>query len=100
MQVSSASSVEELKSVVIDNSELIIESGITKPFTKLSMDDKVSIVQSVALHSVILKTLGELSEFRDGLQSLGVAQAMSANGELLRNFYVKGNSKVTAGNNE
>ena len=52
-----------------DNFELISNCGFTKPVTRLNMEDKVLVVQSIALHEVILKTLGELSQFRDGLES-------------------------------
>jgi len=40
------------------------------------MNDKVTVVQSVALHQVILRTLGELSQFCDGLETIGVARAI------------------------
>ena len=52
--------------------------------TKLSLSDKVAVIQSVSLHEVILKALGELSQFRDGLESLGVVSAIKNNKNLLR----------------
>ena len=55
---------------------LTCECGFTKPTTRLGMNDKVTLVQSVALHQVILITLGELSQFRDGLETIGVARAI------------------------
>ena len=66
---------DELCSVVGENFDLISECGFTKPTTKLTVDDKVTLVQSVALHQVILKALGKLSQFRD-VDTLGVASAM------------------------
>ena len=78
---------DELHSVVGENFDLISECGFTKPTTKLTMDDKVTLVESVALHHVILKTLGELSQFRDGLNTLGVASAMELYGVLLQEFF-------------
>ena len=88
---------DELRSVVGENFDLISECGFTKPTTKLTMDDKVTLVQSVALHQVILRTLGELSQFRDGLDTLGVARAMKQYGVLLQEFFVNKKSGVTAG---
>ena len=41
---------DELHSVVGENVYLIFECSFTKPATKLTMDDKVTLVQSVALH--------------------------------------------------
>ena len=88
---------DELHSVVGENFDLISECGFTKPTTKPTMDDKVTLVESVALHHVILKTLGELSQFRDGLNTLGVARAMELYGVLLQEFFVNKKSRVTAG---
>ena len=68
-----------------------------KPFTKITIDDKVSVFQSIALHHVILKTLGELSQFKDGLRTLGVADAIESQGELLHDFFVNIKSDLTAG---
>lgn len=53
--------------------DLITECGFNKPLTKLELSDRVTIVQAVALHKVILSTLAELTQFREGLASLGVA---------------------------
>jgi len=61
---------DELHSIVQDNFDLISEYGFTKPTTRLGMNDKVT------LHQVILRTLGELSQFRDGLETIGVARAI------------------------
>ena len=52
---------DELRSIVGDNFDLISECGFTKPTSKLTIDDKMTLVQTVALHQVILRTLGELS---------------------------------------
>ena len=75
-----------LCSVVEDNYDLMAESGFTKPPTCLTMSDNVSVVQSVALHQVILKTFGELEQFRDGLETLEVAGAMKRYSCLSRFF--------------
>ena len=88
---------DELRSVVQDNFDLISECGFTKPTTRLGMNDKVTLVQSVALHQVILRTLGELSQFRDGLETIGVARAIEQNSAFLQEFFVKKSSRVTAG---
>jgi len=90
----SVKDADELRSVVQDNFDLISECGFTKPTTRL---DKVTLVQSVALHQVILRTLGELSQFRDGLETIGVARAIEQNSAFLQEFFVKKSSRVTAG---
>ena len=43
-----------------------------KPIAKVSLSDKVDIVQTVALQEVILDSLAELTQFRDGMKALGV----------------------------
>ena len=85
---------DELRSFVGKNLDLISECGFTKLTTKLTMDDKVTLVQSVPLPQVILRTLGELSQFRDGLDTLGVDSAMEQYGVLLQEFFVNKKSGV------
>ena len=66
--------------------DVISESGFSKPSYKLSLTDKVDLIQSVALHHVILKTLGEASQFQEGLGSLGVLQQINNMDSLCQNF--------------
>ena len=75
----------------------ISDCGFTKPPSRLSITDKVDVIQSVALHHVILKALGELSQFREGLDTLGIAKAMEQHEVLLQNFFVIKESEVTGG---
>ena len=75
----------------------IVDCGFTKPLSRLLITDKVDVVQSVALHHVLLKTLGELSQFRDGLEPLKIGKTLEQYGGLLRDFFVIKESEVTAG---
>ncbi len=86
-QILSASTPNVLKEIVTENFKLLIDSGITKPCANITLDDKVPIVQSIALDKVILKTLGELEQFKDGLQSLGVGREITKHGEILQDFF-------------
>ncbi len=63
------------------------------------MNDKVTLVQSVSLHSVILKSMAELYQFRDGLETLKVASAMKNHRGLLWDFFVNKPPSLSAGNN-
>ena len=77
--------------------DIISECGFTKP-SRLSLStDKIDQVQCIALHHVILKSLGELSQFCESLGSLGVLKAIQEHGELLRDFFVIKKSDLTAG---
>ena len=90
--------VEEFRQFVGNNFDIISECGFTKPSSRLSLStDRVDLVQCVALHHVILRSLGELSQFREGLESLGVLKAIKEHGELLRDFFIVKKSEITAG---
>ena len=70
----------------MENCELLIDAGVTKPCTNITLDDKVAVVQSVALEKVILRNLGELTQFRDGLQCLRVGKAIATTDKFVKNF--------------
>ena len=53
-------------------------------------------MQTITLHRVILQSLAELSQFRDGIQELGVAGALNQYPNLLYGFFVNGNSQEDA----
>ena len=82
---------------VVEKFEMISECGYNKPSSKLSLTDKVDLIHSVALHHVILKTLGEISQFREGLESCGVLKAINKYAPLMCEFYVVKESKLSAG---
>ncbi len=48
---------KELQTVVDTNFSTLLDRGVTKPSTSISLDDKMEIVQAVALHYVILQKL-------------------------------------------
>jgi hypothetical protein len=64
---------------------------------KLSLTDKVDLIQSVALRHVILKTLGEASQFQEGLGSLGVLQQIKQHRQLMSEFFVTRDSRLSVG---
>ncbi len=66
--------------------DILFESGFTKPLTRVSITDRPSIVQTVALHYVVLRSLAELQQFRDGMDG-NLLKALSNHGELLRPFF-------------
>ena len=85
----------ELQSVVMEEEsvDLLIRSGYTKPVFKVSTTDIVDIVQNVALQHVILDSLGELSQFCNGLSCLGVKEALCEHKDLLRSFFCTDSKK-------
>ena len=67
--------------------DVLLQCGYTKPVMKLTLPDVVDIVQSVALQHVILNTLGELTQFCEGLNCLGVKDTLSEHKDLMRPFF-------------
>ena len=52
--------------------DMLLECGFNKPVSRIQLSDRVNIVQTVTLHKVILSSLAELSQFKEGLSVLGV----------------------------
>ena len=65
---------DELRKIAMSNIDTITDCGFNKPIAKLELSDKVNIVQAVALHKVLLSSLGELTQFHEGLASMHVAE--------------------------
>lgn len=76
--------------------DVLIRCGFNKPLYNVALSDKVDIIQTIALQHVILDCLGELTQFKDGLNSLGVAEALVDYQALMRPFYCT-DSKTTIG---
>lgn len=51
------------------------------------MSDKVDIIQSVGLQEVLLNSLAELTQFKEGMKDLGVLNMIQEHKDLLRSFY-------------
>ena len=85
----------ELRSIVMEEKsiDLLIRSGYTKAVFKVSTTDIVDIVQTVALQHVILDSLGELSQFCNGLSCLGVQEALCEHKDLMRSFFCTDSKK-------
>lgn len=58
-----ANNVEELSQQSMDSIEILDECGFKKPITRLKLEDKDELIQAVALHSVLLKSLGKQPNF-------------------------------------
>ena len=90
--------VDQLQSIASENFGLLSESGFTKPTSHLMMLDKKTIVQSISLHMVILKSLAELYQFRDGMETLKVASTIKDHKDLLSDFFLMRPVILNAGN--
>ena len=88
----------ELQQIAAANIDLLIKCGFNKPGCRLELCDRANIVQAVTLHKVVLVSMAELSQFREGLCALGVADAMKRNSKLLYSYYCcEYNDELTSG---
>ena len=65
-----------MRQIAVENLDLFLECSSIKAVSRVELCDKVYSIQAVTLHKVILPTLAERSKFREGLSSLGVAEAV------------------------
>ena len=54
--------------------DLLMECGYNKPVSRVNIEDKPNIIQTITLHKVLI-SLAELSQFCSRLLALGVATA-------------------------
>ena len=93
-----ADSNESLREFAFENIEFLSQCGYTRPLQNLVLTDKVDLVQAISLQQVLLNSLGELSEFRRGLDTLDVAHAMEQYPHLLRKFFcTESKEQLTSG---
>ena len=79
--------MEQLKDTLMDEIDIFTRCGFYKPIAKVSLSDKIDIVQTVALQEVILDSLAELTQFRDGMKALGVLSMLQTHKDFFRSFY-------------
>ena len=95
LQIYNCSDVNELREMATTNIDLLIKSGFMKPTSLLDICDKKQIIQSVALDSVIVSSLAELTQFREGIYSVpGMRNALQNHSDLLEAYYCN-NHQVT-----
>ena len=94
---SSIKDVNELCPHLLENCDVILESGYTKPLMQSQVEDIPTIVQTVTLHHVILRSMGELSQFKEGMEALGVGLALKDYPSLLYPYFVHTSDTLTAG---
>ena len=73
----------------MDNIDVLVNSGFTKPVAKIELVHKEEICKCIALQKVILVSLAELSQYRDGLHKIeGIKQYLTSHFSLLEPFFV------------
>lgn len=78
----------------MDNIEILDECGFGKPITRLKLQDKADLIQAVTLHRVLLKSLAETTQFRNGLSALSVRESLEKYPKLCMQYYCSSESDV------
>lgn len=87
IQIQDAKDISVLQEVLMNNIDLFIKCGYCRPIIRVTMSKKVDIIQSVALQEVLLNSLAELTQFKEGMKDLGVLDMIQEHKDLLRSFY-------------
>ena len=98
IQIENATSDTELKTVIEASSDILIDNSITTAPSLVEFKDKVSIVKALSLQLIIIKSKGELDQLKNGLRTLGVADAMERSPVLLHSVFTTiGHVELTPG---
>ena len=93
-KVQTTTNVEEFSKLAMDNIEILEECGFGKPIPRLKLQDKADLIQAVTLHRVLLKSLAEATQFRDGLSALSVRESLEKYLKLFIPYYCSTESNV------
>ena len=63
------------------------ECAFKKPIIRLTVEDKDDLIRAVTLHSILLKFLGEATQFHDGLSVLSVHESMKKNPKISMPYF-------------
>ncbi len=87
-QIESAVDNESLRDICLDSMELAIEAGYNKPLVNLCSTDKSGLLQTLGLHFTIFCSKAVLDQFKEGLQTLGVLDAIVKYSKLMEPLFV------------
>ena len=65
----------------------VTECGFIKAIPCITIDDKITLIQTVALHHVLLQSKAEMDQFCEGLKALGVLDAVREYPGLMSPFF-------------
>ena len=81
-------SSDDLRSLALENCDVLLQSGYTKPIALFSIGEKTDIIHTITLHEVLLQSLGEAQQFKEGIGAFNVSQMLHTHGNELRPFFV------------
>ena len=76
------------RDLLTSNYDILIESGFNKPIVTETLNGKDRIVRAITLHSVVLSSLAELSQFRDGIYKIeGLKNILEKHSKIIESFF-------------
>ena len=88
LQMSGTCDIEELRTVALDSADTLIDSGCSVPIARLTPNDVPKVIETVALHSVLLIVKAELDQMMDGLQVSGVLHKIQVHPDFFRPLFL------------
>ena len=87
-----------MRSLLAANSNIICDSGYTKPLAHATLTDREAIIRTVFLHQTIFRSMAEWGQLKRGLNVLGVGEEMARSPNTLLGFFTSACTKpLTAG---
>lgn len=87
-QLRSATDDDSVRSIAMNDCDVLTECGCTKPLAQLKLADVPQLVKSAALHSTILRIKSELDQFMAGLDEAGCLHVLQEYPSLFRPMFV------------
>ena len=75
-QISGATCDDDAKRIAMTNCDILVNSGVTKPLSNLTLADVPLLVQCAARDNTILRIKSELDQVTSGLCDAGTLQAI------------------------
>lgn len=97
-QLEGIEDVTLLRKALFDATDVVINSGYTKPLTSAEVSDRKEITETVSLHCTLLQSLAEMDQLKRGLNVLGVANYMKDYPLFFTSYFTSQDSqKLSAG---
>jgi hypothetical protein len=82
---------ESLQEILFGASDVVFNSGFTKPLTSIKLSDVNDVLKAITLHNTILQCLGEIEQIKIGLKSLGFLEIVQRNSDILSIYFTSEN---------
>jgi hypothetical protein len=99
LKVKDASSADNLQKVLMNDIDLLADSGYTAPISRATLESRESIIATVVLHHCLLKSKGEVDQFKDGIshESGPLLKMIEEHPATFESFFCVNKDKLSAG---